>query len=49
MLGYVLVIFSLADFARSIGLSRLQAADMIGLLNVGTAISRPIIGILSDR
>jgi len=49
MLGYVVLLFSLTDFALSIGLSRSQATDVIGLLNVGTAIGRPIIGILSDR
>jgi MFS family permease len=49
MLGYVVLLFSLTDFALSIGLSRSQATDMIGLLNVGTAIGRPIIGIFSDR
>jgi MFS family permease len=49
MLGYVVLLFSMADFAVSIGLSRAQATDIIGLLNVGTAIGRPIIGILSDR
>jgi predicted MFS family arabinose efflux permease len=49
MLGYIVLLFSLSDFALSIGLSRSQATDMIGLLNVGTAIGRPVIGILSDR
>ncbi|KAF1828193.1 MFS general substrate transporter [Decorospora gaudefroyi] len=49
MLGYIVLLFSLSDFALSIGLSRPQATDMIGLLNVGTAVGRPIIGIFSDR
>ena len=49
MLGYIVLLFSLSDFALSIGLSRSQATDMIGLLNVGTAIGRPIIGIFSDK
>ncbi|KAI4607802.1 hypothetical protein J4E83_009344 [Alternaria metachromatica] len=49
MLGYIVLLFSLSDFALSIGLSRPQATDIIGLLNVGTAIGRPIIGILSDQ
>jgi predicted MFS family arabinose efflux permease len=49
MLGYVVLIFSLSDFAISIGLSRAQATDMIGLLNIGTAVGRPVIGLLSDR
>jgi hypothetical protein len=49
MFGYVVLLFSLSDFALSIGLSRAQATDIIGLLNVGTAVGRPIIGIASDR
>ncbi|KAH3953055.1 hypothetical protein HBH53_040370 [Parastagonospora nodorum] len=49
MFGYVVLLFCLSDFALSIGLSRPQATDIIGLLNVGTAIGRPLIGILSDR
>ncbi|KAL9585977.1 MAG: hypothetical protein Q9212_001196 [Teloschistes hypoglaucus] len=49
MLGYVTLLFSLSDFALSIGLTRAQATDVIGLLNVGTAVGRPLIGILSDR
>ncbi|KAI4100635.1 MAG: hypothetical protein L6R37_005347 [Teloschistes peruensis] len=49
MLGYITLLFSLSDFALSIGLTRAQATDVIGLLNVGTAVGRPLIGILSDR
>lgn len=49
MLGYIVLLFSLADFALSIGLSRARATDVIGLLNVGTAVGRPVIGIFSDR
>jgi predicted MFS family arabinose efflux permease len=49
MLGYVVLLFSLSDFALSIGLSHAQATDLIGFLNIGTAVGRPIIGIFSDR
>jgi MFS family permease len=49
MLGYIVLLFSLSDFALSIGLDRKQATDMIGLLNVGTAIGRPVIGVFSDK
>lgn len=49
MLGYVVLLFSLSDFALSIGFSRAQATDLIGFLNLGTAIGRPFIGIMSDR
>jgi len=49
MLGYVVLLFSLPDFATSIGLTQTQATDIAGFLNLGTAIGRPIIGTLSDR
>lgn len=49
ILGYITLLFSLSDFALSIGLTRAQATDIIGLLNVGTAIGRPVIGLLSDK
>lgn len=49
MLGYVVLLFSLSDFALSIGFSRAQATDLIGFLNLGTAVGRPFIGIASDR
>jgi predicted MFS family arabinose efflux permease len=49
MLGYIVLLFSLSDFALSIGLDRKQATDMVGLLNVGTAIGRPVIGVFSDK
>ena len=49
MFGYITLLFSLSDFATSIHLSRDQATDIVGFLNLGTAVGRPIIGILSDR
>lgn len=49
MFGYITLLFSLSDFALSIGLSRAQATNMVGILNLGTAVGRPIIGIVSDR
>lgn len=49
LLGYVVLMFSLADFALSIGLTRSQATTVLGLFNIGTAVGRPIIGIISDQ
>jgi len=49
MLGYVVLLLSFSDFALSLGLSHTQATDLIGFLNIGTALGRPLIGILSDR
>jgi MFS family permease len=49
MLGYIALLFSLSDYATAIGLLRQQATNVIGFLNVGTAVGRPIIGIVSDK
>lgn len=49
MFGYIALLFSLSDFALAIGLSRQHATDIIGIMNIGTAIGRPIIGLVSDR
>ena len=49
MLGYITLLFSLPDFARSIGLNATQAANIAAFLNLGTAIGRPFIGVVSDR
>lgn len=49
MLGYITLIYSMSDFARSIGLSNSQASTITALLQLGTAIGRPIVGVLSDR
>jgi MFS family permease len=49
MLGYITLLFSLSDFALSIGTSPQRATDIIGFLNIGTAVGRPIIGIASDK
>lgn len=49
MFGYIALLFSLSDFALAIGLSRSEATDIVGFLNLGTAVGRPIIRIVSDR
>lgn len=49
MLGYIALLFSLSDYATAIGLSSQQATNVIGILNIGTAAGRPIIGVVSDR
>lgn len=49
MFGYIALLFSLSDFAIEVGLSRNQATDIVGFLNIGTAVGRPIIGLVSDR
>ena len=49
MLGYITLLFSMSDFARSIGINDSQAATVTALLNFGTALGRPFIGVISDR
>ena len=48
ILGYTTILFSLSDFARSIGLSANKAAAVTAFLNLGTAIGRPLVGLASD-
>lgn len=48
MLGYVVLIFSLASYANSIGLGSSQAALVSALLNLGQGLGRPPIGYFSD-
>ncbi|KAL1306822.1 hypothetical protein AAFC00_005479 [Neodothiora populina] len=48
MLGYIVLLFSLASDARSMGLSGTQAAIVAALMNLGQAIGRPLVGYFSD-
>ncbi|KFY37952.1 hypothetical protein V494_04581, partial [Pseudogymnoascus sp. VKM F-4513 (FW-928)] len=49
LVGYIVLLFSLSDYARSIGLPPSRAAAITGMVNVGTALGRPFVGALSDR
>ncbi|KAF2436273.1 MFS general substrate transporter [Tothia fuscella] len=49
MFGYITILYSLPDFSRSIGLSSSQGATVNAVLSLGTAVGRPLIGLLSDR
>ena len=48
MLAYVVLIFSLANYANEIGLSASQAATISALFNFGQFLGRPPIGYFSD-
>lgn len=48
ILAYVVLIFSLANYANDIGLSASQAAIVSALFNLGQAFGRPPIGYFSD-
>jgi len=43
------LLYSLPDFAGSIGLTAQQAAAIGAYLNLGTAIGRPAVGWVSDK
>jgi MFS family permease len=47
MFGYIVLLFSLSEFAPAIGLSPKEATDVVGFLNVGTGIGRPLIGFVN--
>ncbi|KAF4967883.1 hypothetical protein FZEAL_10469 [Fusarium zealandicum] len=49
MLGYVVLIFSLASYANFIGLGASEAAMVSAIFNLGQAVGRPFIGYFSDR
>jgi len=48
MLGYVVLLFSLPSYARSVGLTAKQGSIIGALLNLGQALGRPPIGYFSD-
>ena len=49
MLGYVVLLFSLPNYARTIGLTAKQGSIIGAILNLGQALGRPPIGYFSDN
>lgn len=49
LFGYVSVMYSLSDFAVSIGLSQQQGSVVTGMFSAGIMIGRPTMGFLADR
>lgn len=49
MLGYTALLFSLPNYAFSIGLSANQGSIIGALMNLGQMLGRPIMGLISDR
>ncbi|KAF2746418.1 MFS general substrate transporter [Sporormia fimetaria CBS 119925] len=49
MLGYIVLLFSLPSYARSIGLTAQQGSIIGAVLNLGQAMGRPPIGYFSDN
>ncbi|KAF2668021.1 putative MFS transporter [Microthyrium microscopicum] len=48
MLGYVVLLFSIANYASTIGLTPKQASVVGAILNLGQGLGRPPIGYFSD-
>ena len=48
MLGYIVLLFSLPNYALTIGLSSSQGSVIAALLNLGQGLGRPVVGIFSD-
>jgi MFS family permease len=49
MFGYVVLIFSLTNYAVSIGLTATQGSLVGALFNLGQGVGRPLVGLVSDR
>ncbi|RKU49567.1 hypothetical protein DL546_009327 [Coniochaeta pulveracea] len=49
MLGYFILVFSLASYANHIGLNSSEASVSSAVFNLGQAAGRPLAGYLSDR
>ena len=48
-LGYIALLYSLPNYATSIGLSPAQGSVVGALLNLGLGVGRPVVGYFSDR
>lgn len=49
MFGYVVLLFNLGDFTRSLGYSQQQASIVSTLVTVGSIFGRPLVGLAADR
>ena len=49
MMGYIALLFSLPNYATSIGLSAQQGSIVGAILNLGQGLGRPVVGIFSDK
>ncbi|KAH8821875.1 MFS transporter [Xylogone sp. PMI_703] len=48
IMGFMVLLFSLDDYSRSIGLNAQQGSVVTAILNLGQAVGRPIVGYFSD-
>ncbi|ORY66484.1 major facilitator superfamily domain-containing protein [Pseudomassariella vexata] len=48
VMGYVILLFSIADYSQAVGLTTSQASLVGALFNLGQGLGRPMIGLSSD-
>lgn len=49
MMGYITLLFSLPNYAVSIGLTARQGSIIGAVLNLGQGLGRPVVGVFSDK
>ncbi|TQN69968.1 putative transporter MCH2, partial [Colletotrichum shisoi] len=49
LFGYVISVFSLADYAHTVGFNASQGSILSAMFNLSQGIGRPVIGLVSDR
>ncbi|RLV90765.1 putative transporter MCH2 [Spathaspora sp. JA1] len=49
MFGYVIVLYTLAQFTTSLGYTEQQGSIVSAMVQVGSCFGRPVVGLLSDR
>jgi len=49
LLGYVIVVFSITDYAQSVGFTASQGSLAAAIFNLSQGLLRPVIGLASDR
>ncbi|KAK7719590.1 hypothetical protein SLS64_001767 [Diaporthe eres] len=49
ILGYIVVVFSLASYASTVGFTANQGSIIAAIFNLSQGLGRPVIGLLSDK
>lgn len=49
LLGYMVLLYSLGNYGKTLGLDQTQAGVVITMVNLGTGIGRMFVGVISDR
>ncbi|KAK4162540.1 major facilitator superfamily domain-containing protein [Cladorrhinum sp. PSN259] len=49
LLSYVIIVFSIADYARQVGFTASQGSVVAAIFNLSQGLGRPLIGLASDR